>query len=273
MGYYMNNHIYLILSGILVGACMILPGVSGSIVAIVLGVYEQFIFILNDKNSSYLEKLRKIFPLIVGILIGIFIFGKILLYFYGAYNYIMMYVFIGLIMGSVPMLISEIKKKNENVSIKCASLALILSLLLLTIPELLEIRIDRGSDLIRLFIGGFLYIGGKIIPGISSSFFLIVLGLYDYLLDFVANPFNVTMNKIIFLFPFFFGIIVGMFIFIKLINLLIKKYFSATFSCIIGFIFSSVILMFPGIKFNIEGLAGIVLLLCSYVLVVKLTKK
>ena len=122
----MNKVLYSFLSGILIGTCMILPGVSGSVVAIMLGIYEEVIFLLNSKETNIL-KIKKVFPLTVGILIGVFIFGKILLVFYDKYTYYMLYVFIGLILGSVPILISEIEEKNEKLNIKYMIISFLVS--------------------------------------------------------------------------------------------------------------------------------------------------
>ena len=85
----MNKFLYSFLSGILIGTCMILPGVSGSVVAIMLGVYEEIIFLLNS-NETNRRKITKIFPIAFGILIGVFIFGKILLIFYNKYTFFML---------------------------------------------------------------------------------------------------------------------------------------------------------------------------------------
>ncbi len=269
----MNNFVYSIISGILIGTCMILPGISGSVVAIMLGIYDQLIFILNDKNSSNFLKIKKLLPLTIGILIGIFIFGKVLLFFYNNYSFEMMYVFIGLIFGSIPILVNEVENKNEKISLKFILISLIFSLVIFIVPKMLNLKINNSLNIFNLFIGGFLYILGKLVPGISSSFFLMILGLYDYLLELVTNPLSIISEKLVTLLPFFFGIILGLYIFVKLINILLNKYFSNTYSLIIGFILGSVIAIFPGIEISIRGGFSFVLMLSSYFLVKKCQKK
>ena len=101
-----------------------------------------------------------------------------------------------------------------------------------------------------MLLAGFLYISGKIIPGISSSFFLMILGLYDYILNIMSNPFLLTVIDLIRLIPFIIGVIIGFIILIKIINKLLSNYFVKTYSAIIGFILGSIIAIYPGFEFD-----------------------
>ncbi len=269
----MNNFLYTFICGILIGTCMILPGVSGSVIAILLGVYDWVIILLNNKEYSSLEKLKMITPIAIGILIGIFAFGKVLLIFYERNTFEMMYIFIGLILGSIPQLINEIKDKGYKLEYGYTIITFIISVLIFILPKILKINSVNNFGFFNLFIAGFLYIAGKIIPGISSSLFLMILGLYEYLLSTILNPFNITLDKFILLIPFFIGIILGMFLIIKLLNYLFDKYFSKTYSCIIGFVLGSIISIFPGINISIQCGFSVLLMILSYLFVKKITKK
>lgn len=251
-----------LLEGIIIGTCMILPGVSGSVIAIMLGVYEEVIYLINSKENIAI-KIKKLFPLSIGIIIGIFIFGKVLLYFYNEHTYYMMYIFMGLILSGIPILLEELIKRDEKINILYLTASLIISI----IPKLLNIKIKSDLSFIKLFLGGFLYIGGKIIPGISSSFFLMILGLYDYFLKLVT--FDIDINVI----PFILGIILGLYIFIKAINYLLTNHFSKTYSTIIGFVIGTVILLYPGFELTNRGIISFILMLISFIFVNKLTKK
>ncbi|MBQ9024659.1 MAG: DUF368 domain-containing protein [Bacilli bacterium] len=268
----MNKFLYSFLSGILIGTCMILPGVSGSVVAIMLGVYEEIIFLLNS-NETNRRKITKIFPIAFGILIGVFIFGKILLIFYNKYTFYMMYIFMGLILGSVPVLTREINEKNEKIDIKILAISFFISVILFIIPKIYNFEISNNLNFINLFLGGFLYISGKIIPGISSSFFLMTLGLYNYLLELITNPFYLTLNKFISIIPFLLGAIIGFILLIKVINYLLNNYFSKTYSGIIGFIIGSILAIYPGIEINLNCMFAFILFLISFEFVNKLSKK
>lgn len=268
----MNKGLYLFLSGILIGTCMILPGISGSVVAIMLGIYEEVIFLFNH-NCKNTIKIKKLMPLCIGLIIGIFIFGKILLIFYNNYSFYMMYIFIGLILGSIPLLFTELKKQNKDIKYKYLLISLCVSLIIFLIPKILKINNNHNLSFFNMFLGGFLYISGKIIPGISSSFFLMTLGIYEYMLNIITNPFSITINDFINIFPFFIGAIIGIFVFIRLINFLLNEYFSETYSLIIGFILGSVVAIFPGFEISMKELIAIIYMIISFALVNKLSKK
>ena len=267
----MNKNLYLFLSGILIGTCMILPGVSGSVIAVMLGIYEKVILLFNSK-TSICNKITELFPIALGVIIGVLLFGKILIIIYDRYTFYMMYIFIGLILGSVPILISEIEEKNDRLNKKCFIVSLIISIIIFILPKIFDYQISNKINSFNLFVGGILYIAGKIIPGISSSFFLMLLGLYSYLLKIITNPFNIRISDIISILPFIIGGVLGFIILIKLINHLLTKYFVRTYSCIIGFVIGSIFAIYPGIELNIKSIFAIVLMILSYKLINKLSK-
>lgn len=267
----MNKNIYLLFSGILIGTCMILPGVSGSVIAIMLGIYERVIILLNNKDTIY-NKIVELFPIATGLFIGVFVFGKVLLFFYNKYTFYMMYIFIGLILGSVPILVREIKQKNEKINITYFLISLIMSILLFLLPTICNFEISNRLNPFNLFLGGLLYISGKIIPGISSSFFLMTLGLYSYLLRLITNPFSIKLNDVMNILPFFVGALIGFIILIKLINYLLNNHFSKTYSSIIGFIIGSIFAIYPGVELSLDCLFSFTLLIASYEFVNKLSR-
>lgn len=270
---YVNNYLNSILSGVLIGTGMVLPGVSGSVIAIMLGVYDQVVFTLNNSNLSFMKKIICLLPLSIGIILGILVFGKVLLYFYDSYSFVMMYIFTGLILGSIPSLKDEIKRKNSNVLIRYTLVAMCISALIFVIPRFYKYKVSDNLSFFNLFLAGLLYIFGKVVPGISSSLFLMILGLYDRLLIFITNPLHISISGIITFFPFFLGIFTGLYFFLKLINLLLNKYFEKTYSSIIGFVCGSIFAIFPGVEFSLRGIMSFALMACSYLLVYKLSKK
>lgn len=268
----MFKGLYYFLSGIIIGTFMILPGVSGSVVAIMLGIYQEVLLLFSCKDKT-IYKLKKIIPLAIGIIIGAFIFGKIILVVYNKYTFYMMYVFIGLILGSIPTLINDIKEKKEKINYKILLISFLISIILFLLPKIFNFELNDNLNFLTLFLGGFLYISGKIIPGISSSFFLMMLGLYNYFLQLITNPFSLTLKKLFAILPFLLGALIGLIVFIKLINYLFNKYFSKTYSGIIGFILGSIVGIYPGIEFSINGLFAVIIMIISYEFVYELSKK
>ena len=268
----MNSYIYLFFSGILIGICMILPGISGSVIAIILGIYEEILSLFsNNFNVHY--KIKKLLPIATGMIIGIFIFGKILLFFFDKYNFYMLYAFIGIIFGGIPILYSQIKKSAGKIYYFELIISFFISIVIFIIPKLFNVNIYNNFNIISLFFAGVLYISGKIIPGISSSIFLMIFGLYELFLKIITNPLDINIFIITKLFPFFIGIIVGLLLLMRTMNYLFNNYYSKTYSAIIGFVFGSTFSIFPGIKFNIDGLFSLFLMLISFELIYKLSKK
>lgn len=272
------NKLKNIFAGILIGAGVVLPGVSGSVIAIMLGIYDKVIYLINAKDVSFLEKLLKLMPILFGLVAGMVVFGNLLLILFNQYEIIMRYIFAGLILGGVPMLVTQFNK-DTNCSCKlnycCIIIAFLLSLLLLVLPCTRNFTKVNLVDVsfINLFLSGFLYISGKIIPGISSSFFLMLLGLYDYMLLFISNPFSFTLVEYVKFIPFVLGIIIGLVILIKLINYLLSNHLSKTYSLIVGFVLGSIFAILPGFKFELNYIISIFFMILSFILVNKLCKK
>lgn len=269
------NKIYTILSGIIIGIGVILPGVSGSVIAILLGVYDNIIFLLNDSKKNWILKLKELMPILIGIIIGVIIFGNILIVFIEKYEIQIKYLFMGLILGSVPILKRQVEvEKQSKIKYKYLIITFIVSLLLFMLPNISTISIiNTTNSFIKMVIAGFLYISGKIIPGISSSFFLMVLGLYDYILKFISNPLSITMYELIGLIPFFIGILIGLIILLKIINYLLKNYFTETYSVIIGFVLGSIIAIYPGFKLELSYILSIIIMVIAYYFTYKLEIK
>lgn len=265
---------HLILSGILIGTGVVLPGVSGSVIAIIMGVYDYVIYMLNDSRLNNYNKIIKLLPITFGLILGIILFGNILLIFYEYFKYEMMYIFIGLILGEVPILVKKIKeKKSEKINELLLFSSILISFLLVFLPKIFDISNSNSFNPLNLFIAGLLYISGKIIPGISSSLFLMILGLYEYILNILSNPLSLTLSEFIMLIPFFIGIIIGMVFLVKLINYLLNNHFSKTYSVIIGFVIGSVFALYPGFEIGVRGLISILLMAGSFGIVYKLSKK
>lgn len=269
------NNIYKLFSGFIIGIGVILPGVSGSVLAIILGIYDKVIYLLNDTSKRLVDKLKELLPIIIGILLGIMFFGNILLALVHNYEVEVKYLFIGLILGGVPILKQEIeKKKNGKINYKYVIITLILSLILFILSDVNNLNLQSSSNsFFKMIISGFLYISGKIIPGISSSFFLMVLGLYEYILNIMSNPFLLTFNDIIQLIPFIIGNIIGFIVLIKLINKLLSNHFVKTYSAIIGFVLGSIIAIYPGFEFSIKYILSILIMVVSFIIVYKMGEK
>lgn len=266
-----------LLIGVVIGTGFIIPGVSGGALAVILGVYDKiFDSFKNIKNRSNFLFLMTI---ILGIVIGIIGFGNLLLLLLETREVPTKYIFIGLVIGGIPSLIKSIKEKsNDSFKIIPFVIAIIISVILFVL-EKSNYGMNISSELVAgnvpiigLFIAGVLYAVGKVVPGISGSALLILVGMYEYFLKVIANPFAITGQVIISLIPFFIGIFIAMIILFKLMNYLFKKYYIGTYSAILGFVIGSLLYLYPGFTFDITGIICIILLISSTMVSYILTK-
>ena len=268
----MINTVKLILKGGVIGIANIIPGVSGGTMAVVLGIYEKLIEaignILMDKKrrKEYFFFLLKVFS---GAGITIVIFSWVmdyLLTYYEQYTYLF---FIGLILGSIP----SIYKTHPHMQLSIpavmtflAGITLILMIFILAPVHQEPINAARGVSLssyqaIMLIISGFFSGGSMIMPGVSGSFILVILGQYHIVIRAVKN------FDIIPLILLGIGITLGVWSFAKIIDFLLKKFPKETFYFILGLVIASVVPIYPGIPVEIFGQIVALIILISAALI------
>lgn len=278
LGDYMS-FIYLFLIGILIGTAMIIPGVSGAVIAVIFGVYDKLIASLTNLFKDFKKNMLFLSVLGSGILVGAIWFSNIMMFLYEKCEVATKLSFIGLILGGVPFLIGEVRKnKEEKINIKILFITLLFSLTLWYFSKnLINLTIDFNNsskviNFLLLFLAGFIYSVGKVIPGISSSFLLIIIGMYEFVLSVMANPVNALITSFDKILPFILGLIFGVIVLFKLMNFLLDKKFGLTYSIIIGFVIGSIPALIPKFNFNLEFITGIIVMIVSFVLSYKLTK-
>ena len=170
------------LKSYVIGATMTVPGVSGGSMAMVLGIYDKIISSVPDLLSKNFKK-AFIFLLVAGCsgLIGALSASPLLKYLLSNFYLVVMYFFLGAIIGSIPMIVrkSQITKMNwANAFFAIPGIAVVL--LISMIPEgLIQLG---GSNVILQIICGIGVSIGFVLPGISFSYLLVVLGLYEGLI-------------------------------------------------------------------------------------------
>ena len=230
-------------NGILIGAGAILPGISSGVLCVILGIYEKLIdaflgfFINIKKNFKFL------FPIVSGAVIGIIIFGNILKYLFFAYPVQFKFVFIGLILGSIPKLIKDVQKKSDfkPYYLVFTFLSLAVAIFLVILEKKISIRSSNEYSFLFLIISGFAMSAGVIVPGISSTLILMLLGVYESYL------FSVSTIYLPFLIPLCIGLFIGSIVFMKITKYLLDKYYAQTFFVIIGFTIGSIFVLYPRI--------------------------
>ena len=238
----LRNFIY----GIIIGLGFIIPGVSGGVLATILGIYDNLVERIINFKQDIKNNFLYITPLLLGIALSIFLFSKIILYLLNYKLMFISYVFIGLILGCLPYLIQEIKNKSQKgIAFIPFIIAFILGLILYIIQNSLKNSTSNPST-IQMILAGIFYAFGKIVPGISGASLLMLLGVYKYFLNIIANPYLITLKLLIKFIPFIISLLISAYFILKLINYLLKNHFRYTYSAIIGFIISSILFIYPG---------------------------
>lgn len=233
----------LILKGIIIGIGKIIPGVSGSMLAISMGIYQKMIDSVNNFFKSPKESLKFLIKIGIGVVISIVFFSNIILKCLDKFYLTTIFFFIGLIIGGFEDIKKNTNKKYNSIAI--VSFVIVTLLGLININNEVNITNYFFYSLYFLFIG-FIDALTMVIPGISGTATLMMLGAYEKVMNLYSNIFNFNMiiDNLKLIIPYVIGIVVGIIITVKLINFLFKRYKEKTYSSILGFSISTIILMF-----------------------------
>ncbi len=261
--------------GLLIGASMLVPGVSGGTMAIILGIYDELISSINNFFKDFKKSFFFLLQFCIGAGIGFVLFAKLISTALDKYELPMMYLFIGAILGGIPLLIkqTEIKKDNKK-QIVFGAIAGLLGLgLVLALERLPESSVEFGASitpklLIMQVITGFIIAIALVLPGISTSHMLLVLGMYPAFLSALDHPFD----NILFLGFLGVSVVIGVFVITRPLELAMKKYPQLTYCAIIGFVAGSVVTVFPGFPTGIEILICAITLALGCLAINRLTK-
>ena len=279
--------IILIIKGFFIGIANIIPGVSGGTIALIVGLYEKLINTISHFTKNIKENILFILPIGIGMLLSILIASGIIDSSYKNFPLATTLFFIGLVLGGVPFSYKKIKNKKNisNWFIFLITFSLVIIMALLNGTETFNIVSLENLNLfdyIKLFLIGVIASGTMIIPGVSGSLVLMLLGYYYPIINLIKEltHFNNLGNNIVLALVFGLGIIIGIIGFAKLIELLFKKYENKTYYGVLGFIVASVaaIPLSTFLKMNytlvpLELVVGLLLIVVGYIVSSKLGDK
>lgn len=230
------------LKGFIIGIGKIIPGVSGAVLALLLGVYDKSINYINNFHKNKKESIKYLLPLGVGIILSIITFSKIITFALGKYYLITMLLFIGLIIGGIPPIINKTEKKDNYIVVISFIIFFLISITSINNTYIIKNNI---IDIIIYFISGLLEALGTVVPGISSAALLMIVGTYDIIISSVGSITNLSMitSNLKIMLPFGIGLIFGIIIMIKIIDYLFKKYHNKVYSFVSGVLLSSIVLL------------------------------
>lgn len=247
----MKENIILILKGFIMGIANVIPGVSGGTLALTLGIYEKFISAISHFLSNIKENMKFLIPIAIGMVLAIITMSSLITECFENFPVPTSTFFMGLVIGGVPLLTAKVKGKKENKKISSYiimlltfSFVLFLALAPMILGETGDVKlgINLGSIII-LFLVGMIASATMVIPGVSGSLVLMLLGFYFPILNTIKSflKFNNFMKDFIILAVFGLGILIGIVLVAKLIEYLFEKYETKTYFGVIGFILASII--------------------------------
>ncbi len=222
------------LKGIVIGIGGIAPGLSGSVLLVIFGLYQKTITAISTIFKDFKNNLKFLIPLFLGCGIGVILFSKVVDFLLLNYEMYTRFLFLGLITGTVPLFYKEVKKegfKNKYYFIILISALIGISIFIFNGNMFPAIT---NPNLAQSILLGVAVAGSAIIPGVDSAAILSSLGLYELWVSSVANL-NLSV-----LIPAAIGLGIGALVISIIINKLIEKYYTITFSVIFG-LFLSVI--------------------------------
>jgi putative membrane protein len=243
--------------GFVLGITTIIPGLSVATMAVAFNIYDRLINVIVPNVKKILNVWMFWLPLVIGGIAGIFFGSKALLIMFKNYQIHTYWFFIGIILGSLPVVYSRIRKPSSLFpsfpSVICAILALALMVLMVILnPQEGEILYKELSlpAFGMLTAAGALGAIAMIIPGISGAFVLLVIGLYPTVLNSVS-AFNIPL-----LIPVVLGACAGLLLGAAFVRFLLLKAPRVTYGAVFGLVAGSIIVLFPG---GFNDLTGILI--------------
>ena len=250
--YFLKN----IFNGVLIGIANIIPGLSGATIALILGVYEKLIKAISSVKKESLINLYKLnfkkiykdfsidflFPIILGIILSALLFAQALEHFelLGKNKEFTLSYFFGLILASIPIILKMIPKWRNALTFYFL-IGVIIAIIIAIIPGIQQ----ENNNILFIFFCGIIGIIGMVVPGLSGSYLLLILGNYNLLIKDSINKFHEDINSLIYLLVFISGMVFGMITIAKIISWLFKKYREETLALIGGFVLGSLIFIWP----------------------------
>lgn len=275
------------------GIANIIPGVSGGTLALTLGIYEQFIGAISHFLSNLRENIKFLFPIFIGMGISIITMSGIITTSFEHYPIPTTMFFMGLVIGGLPMLMKKVTKTKEIKHVSSYVLVLLAFSLVMVLAFSKELfgsglgdaNLENLSvfNYLWLSVVGVIAAATMVIPGISGSLVLMLLGYYFPIITAIKElaHFDHIVSNVLITGFFGIGVVIGIVLVAKLIEWLLAKYETKTYFGVIGFIVASVVAIPVSVYHEVESIAfntpqlliGVFLLLLGSIIGYKLGEK
>ena len=275
-----------VLKGMVIGIANIIPGVSGGTMMVAMGIYDKLIHCITHLFSELKKNILFLAPIAVGMGLAIVLSSFTIEKMFESFPFQTSLLFVGLVVGGLPTMWKNVKGKEIKVGhiITCVLfLALVVGMALLGEKEGNAANLAFNfANIVKLFVVGVIAAATMVIPGVSGSMVLLLLGYYNPILsainDFIRAAVSFDMPAIMtgvgILAPFGVGIVVGIFAIAKLIEIIFAKFPLYAYWGIIGLIVASPFAILAMGSFPVitvmSIITGVVALAIGFVIAMKL---
>lgn len=240
-----------IIKGMMIGIANIMPGVSGGTLAVSMGIYDKLIHCITHILSEFKESMKFLLPIFAGAGIALVALTFVIEALFEYYPIPTNLLFIGLIVGGLPPVVTKVKSHKLSFGHILAGLlffALVVGMAMMGDNENRQVTLNLGIvPIIKLVLVGIIAAATMIIPGVSGSMVLLILGYYEPIIQqitaFCTAVITLDMAGILhgiaILLPFGIGVLIGILGIAKIIEIIFEKYPVYAYCAIIGLIAAS----------------------------------
>ncbi len=274
--------IRILLIGIVIGMANVIPGVSGSTMAVIFNIYDKFVNAITLNVKKLFQNRRFVVPIICGMAIGVLLFSKLISFLYTNFPVQTNYFFTGLILGSIPLLFNFMAKTKDGGWISSSKIVSVVVAAVLGIAVIVFFTIlGKGTDstnaiaaelpvwtfplALHIFAAGFVGAIAMIIPGISGSLLMLIMGVYPIVMKSIPSLFNpeLTAKAFCLLLPNGIGVLIGLLCGAWIVKTFLKIAPNQTYALIFGLVVGSIYSLFPGFAVLESPLMAIACVLCT----------
>lgn len=232
-----------ILKGILIAISTIVPGVSGGTMMIILGIYDKSIEALSSLISGKFIHRKLVVQLAIGVILGLLLFSNVMLWLLERFPFVMAFLFLGIVVFGLGAIVKRIRWdqfRPFHILFLIGGIAVGIMMTMGQSSALFDFSGSTIKQLIMILIAGIIIAVALILPGISTSFLLLALGLYEDTLRAIQ-----TLDWG-FIIPLGIGVLAGVLLTTKILEYCMKQYPTPTYLMIFGFIVGSIGEIYPG---------------------------
>lgn len=282
------HYIWMAIKGLFIGISNIIPGVSGGTMAVSFGIYDDVIHAFTHIRKEKKASMKILLPLVIGALIGVAGFSMVIEWLLASYTLYTAFAFVGLILGGLPILRESFRKSLMAEGKAIGPIHIILFILFFIIVAWMGVAEVAGGGvqsvtlgvgpMIALFFVGMISAAAMVIPGVSGSLLMLIIGYY-YAVIYTINGFTEALSSFnmealvpytILLMAYALGMVIGIILISKVIDYFFKTQPGFTYASILGLVMASPIAVVYNTNAlaDLDGSGGLIRLLIAVMIAV-----